>query len=132
MKNKRVRVRAKGVGARKPLLSRRTKVRKISGRRMRKLRLGKGNRRVVLRKRRRRGRRPQRRIRVIHRPPVQVIPAPVAPPSVQVVPLPPDLGVAPETPPADAYQQGYTEAYNVGFDAGFAKGFEDGHKLEMP
>ncbi|OBZ09883.1 hypothetical protein A8L34_20685 [Bacillus sp. FJAT-27264] len=49
----------------------------------------------------------------------------------QVIPLPPDLGVSLETPPGDAYQQGYTEAYNVGFDAGFAKGFEDGHKLEF-
>lgn len=44
---------------------------------------------------------------------------------------PPELGVPPELPPGDAYQQGYTEAYNVGFDAGFAKGFEDGHKLEL-
>jgi len=76
-----------------------------------------------------------RRVQVIT-PPVQVIPAveivPPPPPQVQqVVPLPPDLGVAPETPPEDAFQQGYTEAYNVGFDAGFAKGFEDGHKLEL-
>ncbi|RQW12495.1 hypothetical protein EH198_08265 [Paenibacillus rhizophilus] len=48
-----------------------------------------------------------------------------------VVPLPAEPGVAPETPPPDAYQQGYNEAYDVGFDTGFAKGFEDGHKLEF-
>jgi hypothetical protein len=63
--------------------------------------------------------------------PVQVVPVVEAPPAPQVVQLPPDLGVPPETPPGDAFQQGYTEAYNVGFDAGFAKGFEDGHKLEL-
>ncbi|MNE19249.1 hypothetical protein D3C80_1123210 [compost metagenome] len=63
---------------------------------------------------------------MVVQPPVQVTPA-----APLVVPLPPDLGVPPETPPGDAFQQGYTEAYNVGFDAGFAKGFEDGHKLEL-
>jgi hypothetical protein len=71
-----------------------------------------------------------RKVRVIHAP-VHVVPVVEAPPAPQVIPLSPDLGVSPETPPADAFQQGYTEAYNVGFDAGFAKGFEDGHKLEF-
>lgn len=66
----------------------------------------------------------------VHMVPVQVVPVVEAPPAPQVVQLPGSWRPS-ETPPGDAFQQGYTEAYNVGFDAGFAKGFEDGHKLEL-
>lgn len=119
------------------LLSRKARVRKGIGRKSRKgpvRRIGKPKKAPLLRKKRRL----RRRIVVpkfqVAQPPVQVVPAVTtveAPPASLVVPLPPDLGVSPETPPGDAFQQGYTEAYNVGFDAGFAKGFEDGHKLEL-
>lgn len=118
------------------LLTRKTKVRIGLVRKTRrgpirkKVRFGSSKRGLVIRKKRRIRRKVIRRVHVIQ-PPVRVVPVIEAPPAPQVIPLPPDLGVPPETPPADAFQQGYTEAYNVGFDAGFAKGFEDGHKLEF-
>lgn len=116
---------------RKPLLSRKTRIRKGPGRKSRKGLIGKpGKKSLQLRRKRRLRRRLLRKSRIV-KPPVQVIPAVEPPLEQQVIPLPPDLGVPPELPPGDAYQQGYTEAYNVGFDAGFAKGFEDGHKLEL-
>ncbi|WP_238652244.1 hypothetical protein [Paenibacillus piscarius] len=116
---------------RRPLLSRKARLRKGPSRKTRRSLLRKGGKNpLLLRKKRRLRRRLIRRRRAVH-PPVQVTPAIETPLSPQVVPLPPDLGVPPELPPGDAYQQGYTEAYNVGFDAGFAKGFEDGHKLEL-
>lgn len=116
---------------RRPLLSRKARLRKGPGGKTRRALPGKGGKKsLLLRKKRRLRRRLIRRRRTVQ-PPVQVIPAIETPLTPQVVPLPPDLGVPPELPPGDAYQQGYTEAYNVGFDAGFAKGFEDGHKLEL-
>lgn len=121
---------------RKLLLSRKAKVGKGLVRKSRRgharkiLRYGKTKRVLVIRKKRKLRRKLVRKGRGIHAP-VRVVPVTEAPPAPKVIPLPPELGVSPETPPADAYQQGYTEAYNVGFDAGFAKGFEDGHKLEF-
>jgi len=125
---------------RKTLLrSRKVKVRRGLVRKVRKVRkgltrkavrYGKNKKGILLRRKRRLRRRAGRRIPALH-PPVQVMPLVGPPPVAEVVALPPDLGVSPETPPVDAFQQGYTEAYNVGFDAGFAKGFEDGHKLEF-
>ncbi|MEK4462472.1 hypothetical protein MHB56_09435 [Paenibacillus sp. FSL H8-0315] len=118
------------------LLSRKAKVRKGLARKSRRVlarktaRYGKSKKGLLLRKKRRLRRKLVRKVRVAQ-PPVIVVPVSEAPPAPQVIPLPPELGVSPETPPADAFQQGYTEAYNVGFDAGFAKGFEDGHKLEF-
>ncbi|MEK3658124.1 hypothetical protein NSQ29_01015 [Paenibacillus sp. FSL F4-0236] len=118
------------------LLSRKTKVRRGLARKPRRglarkiVRYGKTKKGLLVRKKRRLRRKLVRKVRVIQAP-VHVVPVIEAPPAPQVIPLPPDLGVSPETPPADAFQQGYTEAYNVGFDAGFAKGFEDGHKLEF-
>ncbi|ASA23910.1 hypothetical protein [Paenibacillus donghaensis] len=121
------------------LLVRRAKVRKKLVRRwiVRKTRRGSGlkagrySTRGLLLSRKRRLRRRLARRRHKVQPAVQVIPVVDAQQAPQVIPLPPELGVPPETPPADAFQQGYTEAYNVGFDAGFAKGFEDGHKHEL-
>lgn len=121
---------------RRLLLSRKAKVGKGLVRKSRRghaikiVRYGKTKRGLLIRKKRRLRRKVVRKVRVIQAP-VHVVPVIEAPPAPQVIPLPPELGVSPETPPADAFQQGYTEAYNVGFDAGFAKGFEDGHKLEF-
>lgn len=132
MKTKRQgKLRSTGKGARRrPLLSRKARLRKRTGRKTRGALLRKGGKKpLLLRKKRRLRRRLIRRRRIVQ--PLQVTPAIETPLTPQVVPLPPDLGVPPEQPPEDAYQQGYTEAYNVGFDAGFAKGFEDGHKLEL-
>lgn len=133
MKRKRLgKLRSGSKGRRRTLLlSRKTRVRRGLGRKTRRGLIRKtGKRAPLLRKKRRLRRRLVRRVHVVQ-PPVQVVPAVEAPQVAQVVPLPPDLGVPPELPPGDAFQQGYTEAYNVGFDAGFAKGFEDGHKLEL-
>ncbi|MGN7763425.1 hypothetical protein [Paenibacillus sp. 22594] len=134
MKKKKVgKLRSGGRTRRRILLSRKARVRKGPLRKARRgmlRRTGKTKRSLLLRRKRRLRRRIVRKVHVIQ-PPVQVVAAIEAPPVPQVVPLPPDLGVPPETPPGDAFQQGYTEAYNVGFDAGFAKGFEDGHKLEL-
>ncbi|MDQ0194536.1 hypothetical protein [Paenibacillus wynnii] len=118
------------------LLSRKARVRRGLVRKIRKgltrkvVRYGKSKKGILLRRKRRIRRRTVRRAQVLH-PGVNVTPGAGSLPAAEVVALPPDLGVPPETPPADAFQQGYTEAYNVGFDAGFAKGFEDGHKLEF-
>ncbi|MCL6603775.1 MAG: hypothetical protein K6T94_12945 [Paenibacillus sp.] len=126
-----------GKSSRRILLrSRKVKVRKGLVRKARKgltrkvIRYGKNKKGLLLRRKRRIRRRSIRRAQVVH-PPVNVVPVAGPPPLAEVIPLPPDLGVPPETPPVDAFQQGYTEAYNVGFDTGFAKGFEDGHKLEF-
>lgn len=141
MKKKSLRRLRSGRVARKRiiLIIRKPKVRKGVVRKRRRglvrttIRYGKTKRGLVIRKKRRIRRKVIRRVHVIQPPVqvVQVVEAAPAAPAPQVIPLPPDLGVPPETPPADAFQQGYTEAYNVGFDAGFAKGFEDGHKLEF-
>jgi hypothetical protein len=137
MKKKSLRtIRSGRTRRRKLLLSRKTRIRKGLARKSRRgvvrktVRYGKSKKGLLLRKKRRIRRKLVRRVRVAQ-PPVDVVPVVEAQPAPQVIPLPPDLGVSPETPPADAFQQGYTEAYNVGFDAGFAKGFEDGHKLEF-
>lgn len=132
MKRKKV-IKRRGRAVRRStlVLTRKAQIRRGARRKTRKLRYGKTKRGPLLRKKRRLPRKQAQRVQVVTQPPVQVVPVIEAPPAPQVVPLPPDLGVPPETPPGDAFQQGYTEAYNVGFDAGFAKGFEDGHKLEL-
>ena len=131
MKTKRGTARRSARGARRRtvLLARKAKLRRVGrkGAGRTRIRSGRGKGARYLRQKRLR-----RRVRRI-RPagPVSVTPAVQPLPAPEVVPLPPELGVAPDTPEADAYQQGYSEAYNVGFDAGFSKGFEEGHKLDF-
>ncbi|MFD2880471.1 hypothetical protein ACFTAO_38250 [Paenibacillus rhizoplanae] len=73
---------------RRPLLSRKTRIRKGPGRKSRKGLLGKpGKKSLQLRRKRRLRRRLLRRSRIV-KPPVQVIPAIEPPPQPQVIPLP--------------------------------------------